>query len=186
MKKRLLVSSIAAAVMALVALPASASATVVPSPSSLTFPERQAGSVSDPQDVTVVVLCTVPNPMSPINCLSGPELFTPNPQFSGANPGDFTQTNDCPPAGLTYVNGVAPGTCKFTIRFAPTGAGARTATLTLGSALQSPPPQVSLSGSAVAAPVQPTTPAPTTTPAKKCKKKKLLAAAAKKKCKKKR
>lgn len=186
MKKRLLVSSMAAALTALVALPASASATVVPSPSSLTFPDRQAGSISDPQTVTVLVFCTVPNPPT-ATCLSGPEVFTPNPTFSGQNPGDFTQTNDCPPGGLTYVNFAAPGICTFTIRFAPTGAGSRTATLTLGSALQSPPPQVTLSGSATPAPVQPTTPGTTTTPAKKkCKKKKLLAAAAKKKCKKKR
>jgi hypothetical protein len=184
MKKRLLVSSMAAALMALVALPASASA-LVTNTDKLTFPDRQAGSVSDPQTVTVVIQCLPDgNPFSP--ACNPPDTFTPNPQFTGANPGDFSQTNDCAPSKTSILE-TQPNFCTFTVRFQPIAAGSRTATLNIGtSSLGQGPIPVALSGSATPAPVQPTTPGTTTTPTKKCKKKKLLAAAAKKKCKKKR
>ena len=89
--------------------------------------------------------------------------------------GDFTQTSDCPPALVTplFPSSVA---CAVSVTFKPTAPGVRTGTLSTGGG----GPTAALTGTGVATPVTPTTPATTTR--KKCKKgKKHSAAAAKKK-----
>ena len=48
---------------------------------------------------------------------------------TGANPGDFSQTNDCPVGGAL----AAGANCTINSRFTPTAAGARAGTLTLTS-----------------------------------------------------
>ena len=175
--RRTTIAVIAAVLFALVALPATASATVANGPGSMTYPDRTVGTQSDPQTETVVVQCTVPGMagMCTVN-----DSFTPNPVFSGANPGDFSQTNNC--ANPTSNSGLAPGVCQFFIAFKPTAQGTRTATLTLGTNTTGAPPQpVSLSGVGITAPTS-TTPATGQRAAAlaKCKKKK--SKKARKKC----
>src|SRR5262249_20132683 len=46
----------------------------------------------------------------------------------GPNAGDFSETNDCPTNPNTLA---ANATCTFTLNFKPTGAGARSATITI-------------------------------------------------------
>src|SRR5262245_42628231 len=89
--RRLTLSMIAAAVLA-VALPAAVQAVVVPAPSTVTFPEREVGSTSDPQIVTINVVCTNFNPtINPAQpCLTN-DTFIRNPQFTGDNPADFVE-----------------------------------------------------------------------------------------------
>jgi hypothetical protein len=183
--RRTTISVVAAVLFALAALPATASAHVQNGPASMTYPDRLVGTQSDPQTETVVVFCTVPNMMDAALCMVG-DTFTPNPVFSGANPGDFAQTNNCG-AGISNVPGLNPGvnSCQFFITFKPTAQGTRTATLTLGTgATGSQPQPVSLSGVGILP--APTTPAATGQRAAalaKCKKKK--SKKARKKCKKK-
>jgi hypothetical protein len=156
--------------------PAAASATVAAGPDSLVFSEAKVGTESPAQDVTVIVSCTQFVPMS-TDCMVN-DTFTKNPTFQGANPGDFSQTNNC--AATVSNNGPAPGFCTFNIRFKPTGPGPRKATLILGSSTSgSGPPPITMTGSAVGDPI--------VGGKKKCKKKgkKGAAAAKKKKCKKK-
>jgi hypothetical protein len=185
--RRTTISVIAAVLFALVALPAAASATVVNTPTSMTYPDRTVGTQSDPQTETVVVSCSLPNAMNTALCMAGfDDTFTPNPTFTGANPGDFSQTNNCG-AAVTNVPGVnTSGSCQFFITFKPTAQGTRTATLTLGTnTTGAPPAPVSLRGVGIITP-------PATTPAAtgqrdaalaKCKRKK--SKKARKKCKKK-
>ncbi len=161
------------------ALPASAGATVAVSPASLTFPERDAGSTSDPQEVTVAVSCTAIVPVPTPSCAI-PDAFLPNPVLSGKNPADFQVQNQSCGTGIVN-NGLIPGVCALVIRFKPQGptAGAREAVLNVGTSSTNP-------GSVV--PVQlkgSVTPAPPAAPAKKCKKKGKKRAAAAKGCKKK-
>jgi FtsP/CotA-like multicopper oxidase with cupredoxin domain len=47
--------------------------------------------------------------------------------LTGSNPGDFTQTNNCP-IGATLASG---GSCRVTLRFVPTAVGVRTATVAI-------------------------------------------------------
>src|SRR6185312_7858232 len=60
---------------------------------------------------------------------------------TGANAGDFAETDNCP-ASLA-----AGATCTATVTFAPTAAGARSASLTVTDAAADSPQTVALSGS---------------------------------------
>lgn len=164
---------ITAAVLAAAAIaPASANALTV-APSSIDFGANTVGSPTV-RTVTVNTSCIFPNPLG--GCLVS-ESFSASPAFTGANPGDFSQTNNCPPT----ISG-SSGTCTFSVTYLPTATGTRGATLTLGNGgFPIPTPRtVSLTGTATAVPVVPVTP----TPPKKCKKKGKKAGVAKK-CKKK-
>ena len=190
MRRKAQVMGIAVMAAGLLALPAAATAHVQNGPTSMTYPDRVAGTQSDPQTETVVVFCTVPNGGNPVLC-SLNDTFTPNPTFTGANPGDFSQTNNCG-AGISNVPGINPGvnSCQFFITFKPTAQGTRTATLNLGTGQTgAQPAPVSLSGVGLTAANAPggSGGSGTTTPGKKCKKKakKGSAQIAKKKCKKK-
>jgi hypothetical protein len=145
--RRTTVSVLAAVLFALAALPATASAHVQNGPTSMTYPDRLVGTKSDPQTETVVVFCTTFNGGMPTQCLVN-DTFTPNPTFTGANPGDFSQTNNCG-VGVSNIPNVNPGvnSCQFFIAFKPTAQGTRTATLNLGSGQTGAQPvPVSLSG----------------------------------------
>jgi hypothetical protein len=142
--RRLTLSAIAAALVALAAVPAVASATITAGPGQLTFPERQVGTQSDPQTVTVVVQCTVPG----AGVCNVNDVFIYNPQFSGAAPQDFSATNLSCPSGLPNA-GLAPSVCQFTVRFTPTAPGTRTAVLTPGTGTTSNPNPITVTGSAV-------------------------------------
>ena len=188
--RRIILSAIAGGLVALAAVPAAASATIIVTPGSLTFPQRQVATESDPQTVTVNVFCTPPSGNNMGMCGVGGSLndgFTYNPQFVGNHPQDFSATNVSCPVFLPN-NGIAPGVCQFTVRFKPTAPGDRTALLIPGTGQSSNPNPVTVTGSAVPAPVVTPTPTPTPAPAKKkkkCKKKGKKAGAAAKKCKKK-
>jgi hypothetical protein len=174
-------TSLAIVVGALLALtPASASANAVASPSSLAFGSTNIGATSAAKTTTVNVTCSFLLP-PPFGCIT-PGHFKPSPGSGGANPVDFHSTNDCG-AGVT-----SPGSCTFTVSFTPTGAGARTATLSLGAEdsglISVPITIISLSGTGVGPPLAQSPPATGTR--KKCKKHKKRSAAAAKKCKKKR
>ena len=94
MKRFIAGAALAAATAAL--LPAAASANTVVSPGALTFPERQVGSASDPQIVTVTVICNTPQPAHYPPCPSI-DTYSRNPSFAGDNPGDFSFVNvNCP------------------------------------------------------------------------------------------
>jgi hypothetical protein len=68
--------------------------------------------------------------------------------FTGANPGDFSQTNTCGGVPVTK----APGTtCTFNVTFTPTAAGARNATLSISDNASGSPRLVSVSGTGVSA-----------------------------------
>jgi hypothetical protein len=182
MNQTLRLSSLAIVVGALLALtPASASANAAASPTSLAFGSTSIGTNSAAQTTTVTVTCSFLLP-PPFGCIT-PGHFKPSPGFGGANPADFHATNDCG-AGVT-----SPGSCTFTVTFTPTGAGARTATMSLGAEdsglISVPITKIALSGTGVGPP--PALSPPATGTRKKCKKhKKRSAAEAKKKCKKKR
>ena len=174
-------SVIAAVLFALAVLPATASATTSSGPASMTFSDRTIGTQSDPQIETVVVDCFVFDPSG--ECSSGADdRFTPNPVFTGANAGDFAQTNNCG-SGISPVPAVGPegvhtpGSCQFFIIFKPTSQGTRTATLTLGTS-RIGAQSVSLSG--VGTPTGQRAAA-----LAKCKKKKKMSKKTRKKCKKK-
>ena len=159
MKYRYLTSSvIAAGLLALAVVPGSASANTTVGP-GLTFPERQVGSTSDPQTVTVTVICNNYSPMLNPQCQSL-DAFSRNPQFFGDNPGDFfVDGGNCPPV-LQLSNGPPAVQCSILIRFKPTAPGERKAIFLAGAAQGGGPNAIPVSGSAVAAPAQP----------KKCKK----------------
>ncbi len=177
------VFAVTAAAFALVALPAATSAHVQNSPTSIAFPDTLVGTPSDPQSETVVVSCTVPDMMG--GCTTN-DTFTPNPTFTGAHPGDFSQTNNCP-AALTNILETSQS-CQFFITFKPTSifqlGGTRTATLILGTnGSGSQPVPVSLSGRGFSINALHRMTGERAAALQKCKKKK--AKKARKKCKKK-
>jgi hypothetical protein len=185
MKRRFLISLLAGGVTLALAPAAASAVPVTASPTSLDFGIQTTGSPSGSRTVTITVPCN----FSPAAGLCGfAGHFTPNPVFSGANPGDFSQTNTCGTGVDTGTGfGVSTKTCVFNISFAPGGAGPRTATLDTGQDTQTmgmPHLLVQLAGTGTA----PITPAAggVAGKSKKCKKgKKKGASAAKKKCKKK-
>jgi hypothetical protein len=73
--------------------------------------------------------------------------------FSGANAGDFSQTNTCPisPASLGLGK-----TCTVTVTFKPLGMGVRTATLNIASNGMNSPQTVALSGTGTFVKLTPT------------------------------
>ena len=81
-------------------------------PSSLTFPKQTVGTRSTSKVVTLTNTSNVPLTISKIS-------------LTGANPGDYSQTNTC-------GSGVASkATCTFTVTFTPTTSGTRTASVTI-------------------------------------------------------
>jgi P pilus assembly chaperone PapD len=97
------------------------------SPASLTFPSQNVHTTSTAQAVTLTNTGTAP---LTINSLT----------FSGANAGEFAQTNTC---GTSLGVGAS---CAINVTFSPGGAGARAATLTLSDSAPSGTQSVALSG----------------------------------------
>jgi fibronectin type 3 domain-containing protein len=69
--------------------------------------------------------------------------------FGGTNPGDFSQNNTCPTSPSTLAAG---SNCTINVTFAPTQAGARSASLNITDNAFDTPQNVSLSGTGVMAP----------------------------------
>lgn len=84
----------------------------------LLFPNQKVGTSSNPKQDQL----TNTNPTTPLTINS----IT----LTGANPGDYSQTNDCPIAPATLPPG---GTCILTVTFTPTQTGNRVANATVNS-----------------------------------------------------
>ena len=101
------------------------------SPSTLTFAKQTTGTTSAGQGVT---LKDTGNASLKISSIA----------LSGANPGDFAQTNNC-------GSSVAPGaSCTISVTFTPTAAGSRSASLEISDNASASPQTVSLSGTGFA------------------------------------
>ena len=102
------------------------------SPTSLAFGERLVGSTSTAQTVT---LTNSGSASLIINSIS----------LTGANPGDFAQTNTC---GTSVAAGAR---CTINVTFTPAAAGSRSATLTMNDNAADSPQSVPLSGTGTTA-----------------------------------
>jgi uncharacterized repeat protein (TIGR03803 family) len=96
-------------------------------PSSLGFGNQARNTASPPQAVTVQN--TSPAPLTGIRI-----------GFGGANPGQFTQTNDC---GTTLAAGAS---CTIQVTFQPTSVGAKTANLRVSVAAPGTSQSIPVSG----------------------------------------
>jgi hypothetical protein len=101
-------------------------------PTSLSFGSQVVGTTSAPQTVTLT------------NNLST-TLTISNIGFTGADSGDFAQTNNCG----TSVN--AGSSCTINVTFDPVASGSRTATLSVTDSAGNSPQTVSVSGTGVIA-----------------------------------
>jgi hypothetical protein len=100
-------------------------------PSPITFQTAvTVGSSSAPQPVTLT------NTGSAALTISGIA-------FTGSNPGDFSQTNNCPTSPSTLAAGA---NCTISVTFTPTTTGPRNATLTITDNASDSPQNVSVSG----------------------------------------
>ncbi len=100
-------------------------------PASLTFNPQLVSSSSAAQQVTLSNTGTVPLTINGIS-------------FTGANPDDFTQANNC----LGTV--AAGGSCTINVSFIPTASGARSASLSLASNDPASPLTLAVSGNGIA------------------------------------
>src|SRR5437773_441409 len=83
------------------------------SPSSLAFGNQQVTTTSPAQNATLTNSSSAPLTISSIS-------------LTGANTGDFNQTNNCPLSPSTLA---VNGTCTLTVTFTPTTTGARSASV---------------------------------------------------------
>jgi hypothetical protein len=110
------------------AIELSGTATVVKlEPSSLAFPAQKVGTTSQPQRVELMNTGRAP-------------LSITNWTLHGFDPGDFSESNNCP----SSLN--AGGTCTVTVTFKPTRTGARSAILYVTDTGGGSPQTVSLAG----------------------------------------
>ena len=106
---------------------ATPSAAASVTPGTLTFSSQYVGSTSSSQTVTLSSTGSIPLTVTTIS-------------LTGAQAGDFSQTNNC---GSSVANG---SSCQVTVSFAPTAAGSRAATLSIGDNASNSPQNVALSG----------------------------------------
>jgi FG-GAP-like repeat/Abnormal spindle-like microcephaly-assoc'd, ASPM-SPD-2-Hydin len=97
------------------------------SPSSVTFAAQPIGTASPSQSVTLTNTGTGPLSISGI-------------AVGGANPGDFSQTNNCPATLAAGAN------CQINITFTPSTLNGRSATLSLADNAPASPQSIPLSG----------------------------------------
>jgi hypothetical protein len=101
-------------------------------PGSLTFANQSVGTTSNPAQSVMLN-----------NTGTGP-LTIGSIALTGANPGDFAQTNTC---GTGIAAG---GSCSLSVTFTPGGTGARSASLTITDNAAGSPHVITLSGAGVA------------------------------------
>jgi hypothetical protein len=106
--------------------------------SSLTFGSQVVGTTSSPQGVT---LTNTNNGSAPLTLSSI--------VITGANSGDFSQTNNCPASLAVGAN------CQINITFAPTATGVRNASLSVTDDAPGSPQNVPLSGTGTTPPPVP-------------------------------
>src|SRR5437588_800095 len=100
------------------------------------FGSQSVGTTSTAQAVTLS------NP-------SGVALTITRIGFTGTNPGDFGQTNNCPLSPSTLA---ANGTCTINVTFTPTVIGSRSATLTVTDNASNSPQTAGVSGTGIRSP----------------------------------
>jgi hypothetical protein len=99
-------------------------------PGSLSFGNRQIGTSSAAQNVTLTNTGGAPLTITSIG-------------MSGSNPGDFGQTNACPISPSTLAAG---SSCVISVTFAPTASGTRNASLSVTDNASGSPQSVTLTG----------------------------------------
>ena len=99
---------------------------------SITFSSREVGTTSSTQTITLTN--------------SGNKLTMNGISLTGANPGDFAQTNTC---GATVAAGAS---CTISVTFTPTAAGTRSASVTVSDSDPTSPQTVSLTGTGTTSP----------------------------------
>ena len=99
-------------------------------PTGLVFGSQLVGTTSGTQSVTLTNSGNAPLTISSV-------------AVTGANAGDYTQTNTCP---LTPSTVAAGGTCQIAVKFTPGATGTRTASVTIGDDAGGSPHGVTLSG----------------------------------------
>jgi centrosomal CEP192-like protein/ASPM-SPD-2-Hydin domain-containing protein len=112
-------------------LPGCAGGAVSISPTSLSFGSQVVGTTSAAQVVTLVNNQSTSLTVSSIG-------------FTGANSGDFAQTNTC---GSSVAAG---GSCTISVTFDPAASGARSATLNVNDNASNSPQTVGLTGTGIA------------------------------------
>src|SRR5207302_1061310 len=106
-------------------------------PASVAFGNQQVGSTSAAQAVT---LTNTGNSALAITSIA----------VTGANSGDFAQTNTCPASPATLA---ANGTCAISVTFTPAASGARSAAVTSTDNASGSPQTANLTGTGVASAV---------------------------------
>jgi FG-GAP-like repeat/Abnormal spindle-like microcephaly-assoc'd, ASPM-SPD-2-Hydin len=104
--------------------------------STLTFSGQPLGSSSSPQSVTLTNTGNAPLTISSI-------------AITGANSGDFSQTNTCPASSSTLAAGA---NCTISVTFKPTATGTRNASLNVADDAAGSPQSVSLIGTGTSVP----------------------------------
>ena len=107
------------------------------SPGALTFDAEQVGTTSAAQTVTVTNSGSAPLSISSLG-------------VTGTHPGDFTSTTTCALSPSTVPAG---GSCTANVAFAPTAAGARSATFSVVDDAIGSPHSLSLTGTGTVTPV---------------------------------
>lgn len=109
---------------------------IVFSPPSLVFSGQNVGSATASQSVTVTNNGSSPLAISSIS-------------ISGADPGDFSQTNTCPlaPSGTIAIN----ASCTISVAFKPTATGSRTADISVADNATASPQTLALTGTGTTA-----------------------------------
>src|SRR5205823_4069335 len=88
---------------------------------------------------------------------SGTALTITSIGFTGANPGDFGQTNNCPVSPSTLA---ANGTCTINVTFTPTATGSRSATLNVTDNASNNPPTAGVSDTSLPVALPTSSPVP--------------------------
>jgi uncharacterized repeat protein (TIGR01451 family) len=104
-------------------------------PTSLTFASQNTGTTSAAQTVTLTNTGTA-------------ALAITGVTVTGANAGDFAQTNTCPASPATLA---ANANCVISVTFKPTATGARTASVSVADNAAGSPQTVGLAGTGAAA-----------------------------------
>jgi Abnormal spindle-like microcephaly-assoc'd, ASPM-SPD-2-Hydin len=113
------------------------------SPLSLTFANQTVGTTSSAQNATLSNTGSA--------TITGVTI-----SFTGANPGDFTDTTSC---GTTLAGSAS---CQIFVTFTPAAIGTRTATLSVSDSAASSPQTSSLSGTAIPSVINPSPANPVT------------------------
>jgi len=114
-------------------------------PASYTFASTAVGSTSSDSPVTFTLTNN-----------TGVTVMGITISFTGAAPGDFTDTTSC---GTTLASSAS---CQIFVTFTPTATGTRTATLSVSDSASSSPQTSSLSGTAIPSAINPSPANPVT------------------------